>query len=362
MKRKIQIVSPMWPDEENVHIGVFVKNVAGALRDAGFVVETSAIIRGRARAPADKVRAHARFGLSILAQTATDADCIYLHAPSWFGPLARLGKRKLIVHTHGGEVFPHSRVERLSQPTVGWLLRRADLVIAPSRYYADQLARTFGLDASGIFVSPSGGVDTGHFAPKERTAARRALRFPEEASIIGFVGRIDHDKGWEVFLDVLRRLPGAFGVVAGDGPDAEALNQRAERSGIAGRLRLLGLVPQPDLHDVYASLDAFLFPTKRDCLGLVPLEAMACGVPVVASNIDAVPEYVEPGKTGFLCAEGDAAAFAAATKQILDMTAEESEHMSRKARETALSYDRTLTTRLLADRIESLFAVTKEMI
>ena len=79
MTKKIQLISPMWPSDRDVFIGIFVQNVVRALEDLGFVVDTHAVIRGRSRSTGEKLRSHAKLGLSILGATSDEADLVYLH-------------------------------------------------------------------------------------------------------------------------------------------------------------------------------------------------------------------------------------------------------------------------------------------
>jgi glycosyltransferase involved in cell wall biosynthesis len=361
---RIQVVSPMWPSEASKHTGIFVKNMSEAFSALGFDVDNTAVLAGKGTGLKGRVEKHARLGLEILGRAPRAADILYVHAPTWFSPLVELaalrGDKKLVVHTHGGEVYPHSRMEAATQSIVGHLCRRADLVVAPSRYYAREIARAFGVPEAKLFVSPSGGVDTKRFAPRDRAETRRKLDLPLDAEILGFVGRVVDDKGWDVFIETVAALAkegrDVHGLVAGDGDDAARLVQRAAALGVGDRLHRLGMVPQPDLPDAYASMDVFLFPTRRgaEALGLVPIEAMASGVPVVGSNGYAVPEYVENGVTGWLAPERDVGAFVERTREILDLDPAERAHMSEASIRAAARYDAENVARDLAERLREL--------
>ena len=310
----LHIVSPMWPSPARPHIGVFVENLSCALAEAGVSVEHVALIRGKAAGPLDKARVHATLGAGLLQSTLRPADILYVHAPSWFAPLVQLSARprhkRVVVHLHGGEAVPHSRVERIARPAVGHRCRRADLT-----------REAFDLDPARLFVSTSGGVDTARFSPGDLGAARARLGLPAAGALLGFVGRLEANKGWDVYLDALAALRRAGravqGLVVGDGGDATRIADSARRLGVP--LIRRGLVPQSELPTYYQAMDALLFPTRlTEALGLVPIEALACGVPVVGSDRFAVPEYVVEGETGHLVAPLDAPGFARAAAALLD--------------------------------------------
>lgn len=361
---RIHVISPMWPSETSKHTGVFVRNLSDSLTALGFDVDSSAVLRGKGIGRRGRIAKHAALGRDILRQALAPADCVYVHAPTWFSPLVdlsrRIGDKKLVVHTHGGEVYPHSRIEHDTKPIVGWLCRRADLVVAPSHYYEREVVRAFDVDASKTFVSPSGGVDTKRFSPRDKAAAREALGLKRDAIVLGFVGRVVEDKGWDVFLETVHRLAkgrrDVHGLVVGDGDDLPELRARADALGIGDRVRCLGMIAQTELPDAYASMDVFLFPTRRgaEALGLVPIEAMAMGVPVVGSNGYAVPEYVEDGSNGFLAPERDVDAFVAAVTKILERSESERRAMSERAVATAKRYDAEAITNALAERLRAL--------
>lgn len=353
----------MWPSPGAPHTGVFVRNLSQALTREGFRVDNTAIIAGKGKGLQGRARVHLALAKDILTSVGA-ADLLYVHAPSWFAPLtlaaARARAKKLVLHMHGGEVFPFSRVERLSQPAVAFCARRADLVVCPSRYYTEQVSQALRVPASRCFVSPSGGVDTTRFTPGERDAARAQLGLPRAGFIAGFVGRIVEDKGWDVALAAVEsaRARGheVLGLFVGDGPDATALKQAIDAKSLSAHVFVLGLRPQAELPVVYRAMDAFLFPTRRgaEALGLVPLEAMACGVPVVGSNAYAVPEYVVEGETGFMAAPRDVGGFANGIERILTMSEPERRRLRDGAVAMARRYDTARITRQLAREIAAL--------
>lgn len=353
----------MWPSPAAPHRGVFVQSLATGLRQAGLDVETVALIRGQPRSLAERFVAHAGLGLRLIASTLEPADLLFVHGPSWFATLALLSARPrekgVVVHLHGGEVQPHSRVERGSALVVERFLRSADLVIAPSKNYAERAADRFDLPADRIFVSPSGGVDTDVFSPRDRAASRRRLGlWPDEPGrpVLGFVGRLEREKGTDLFVETLSRLRKAgqnvAGVVVGAGSAADTMADAALRNRV--EIHFAGLLPQRILPDYYGACDALIFPTRAESLGLAAIEAMACGTPVVGAAVDAVPEYVRPGESGYLATAADVDAFVFQTERLLSAPENNRVRLRQGAVRVASGYERRAVIRDLADRLKSL--------
>jgi glycosyltransferase involved in cell wall biosynthesis len=153
--------------------------------------------------------------------------------------------------------------------------------------------------------------------PQARARARRALGLPADAAVVGTVGRLTYQKAPEDFLAAIQQLgrPDVVGVWVGGGELAERIARRARRlSGprviLAGeRTDVLGLLP---------AFDVFALSSRYEGLPTVMVEAMICGVPVVATAVNAVPDLVVAGETGLLVPPGRPAQLAAAIRYLLD--------------------------------------------
>jgi mannosyltransferase len=204
----------------------------------------------------------------------------------------------------------------------GWtrrLIAAMDAVVATSPQAAAFLDRP-------ARVIPHG-VDTALFHPAaDRPALRRALGLPQTGPLIGCFGRLRAQKGTDVLvgaaLDVLPRHPGATLVFTGrETADNRgfmgALRDQIAAAGLADRIRFLGERPWEEIVHLYAALDLFVAPARHEGFGLTPLEAMASGVPVIATRTGAFETQVAEGETGWLVPPGDAAALAAALDTAL---------------------------------------------
>jgi phosphatidylinositol alpha-mannosyltransferase len=170
----------------------------------------------------------------------------------------------------------------------------------------------------GEFRTIPCGIDLNRFKPRERGIEGRS---PRPLTIL-FLGRLDARKGIETLLralpEVLRTVPGSRLTVAGRGPMEQAACQLAERLGIAASVDFLGAVPQEDMPRLYAGCDVYCAPgLGGETLGIVLLEALASGAPVVASRIPGYDETIRDGIDGVLVPPSEPKALSAALVALL---------------------------------------------
>lgn len=246
----------------------------------------------------------------------------YWNAPTvhTFHTLARL---KNAVHHNGfSEPDVRTQVERR-------LLDVLDYVIAPNPDERAEMVWRMGGDNSRICIIPPG-VDLTRFHPGDARQARARLELPENPLVL-FVGRIDPMKGIDTLLDAfaaLRQsswsgLPPKLVFIGGtliDGQtDAElaAVIRRAETLGIADDVLFRGSAPQDILPDYYAAATVAAVPSRYESFGLVAVEAMACGLPVVASRAGGLKFTVEDGRSGLLVPPEEPRALASALGRVI---------------------------------------------
>ena len=218
-------------------------------------------------------------------------------------------------HTHLPRYLHHYGLGRL-EPLAWDILRsfhnQATLNLCISAPIAGQLA-AHGVER--VEIGWRGGVNSDLFHPRRRSAEMRArlTQGRPEAPLLIYVGRLGAEKGIELLGSVLPRVPGARLAIVGDGPHRGTL----ERHFASQPVHFAGYLAGEELASAVASADVMVFPTETDTLGLVLLESMAAGTPVVAANSGGVPEVVEHGRSGLLFAPGDAAVAAAAVERVL---------------------------------------------
>lgn len=158
------------------------------------------------------------------------------------------------------------------------------------------------------------GVDTALFHPAGREAARQALGLSRLTLLS--VGHLIARKGHHLAIAALALLPGADLLIAGEGPERARLEGEIARLGLGARVRLLGVRPHAELQRLYVAADALVLASAREGWANVLLEAMACGTPVVASNIPGNPEVVQSPAAGLIVTRNTAEGFADAIRRL----------------------------------------------
>lgn len=252
-------------------------------------------------------------------------DLVHAHwiVPNGFAAAAAFGNAPLAIGLHGSDVFLAER--RGVRPFVRWALSRARLLTGCSPELVDRV-RALGFPAERSRVIPYG-VDVELFSPSpdRRSVWRRRLNIPNGSPVLLGVGRMATKKGFQVLIEslpaLLRELPDLRVVLAGGG-DRLAGFREAVRPW-EDRVHFPGPVLRDTLPDLYRAADLFVLPAVHDGKGNVDglpnviLEAMASGLPVVASGISGIPLAVEDGRTGLLVPEGDSTALLGALRRLL---------------------------------------------
>jgi glycosyltransferase involved in cell wall biosynthesis len=229
-----------------------------------------------------------------------------------------------VVHTHNpqalvygatagriaGAVVVHSKHGMNPDPARRMALRRAaatlvDAYVAVTPKLAERALEQRECDPKRLCVIPNG-VDIARFAPRaaERAAVRRELGLPEDAWIVGTVGRLSPEKNQALLVDAMAPLLGEGRrlVVVGDGPERTALEALVASTPAGRYVSMLGR--RTDVERLLAAWDAFALSSRTEGLPLVLLEAMAAGLPVVSTPVGGIPDLVRHGDTGLLFPEG----------------------------------------------------------
>lgn len=181
------------------------------------------------------------------------------------------------------------------------------------------MVERLGLSATRC-ITVHNGIDPAAYADVVPAPLRAELGLPDDTILIGALGNIRPAKGYDILLEAVRHLadlPVVF-VVAGDGDRGGLLGElmtRRRALGLEARVHFVG--HRSDKAAFLRALDAFVLSSTSEGLPLAPLEAMACGVPVVATGVGGVPEIIEDRVTGLLAAPGDPAALAAGLRELV---------------------------------------------
>ena len=245
-------------------------------------------------------------------------DVVHLHYP-FFGTAELLAARRLfggprLVLQYQMDVVGVHWKARLFQwhrhMLLPAILRSADAIVVTSHDYAASSFLAPALPSlERKLVAIPGGVDLGAFSPgPDRTTLRARLGLADQPTVF-FLARLDrahYFKGLHVLIEAMAQIPEAALVVGGDGEWRTDYEAQA-RARLGGRVRFVGDVADEALPDYYRAADALALPSidRTEAFGLVLLEALACGTPVVASRLPGVRTLVDEGRTGFLVEPGD---------------------------------------------------------
>jgi D-inositol-3-phosphate glycosyltransferase len=204
----------------------------------------------------------------------------------------------------------------------GRILDEVDLVLATCPAEVEELTTLYDADTSRLTVVPCG-VDHRTFRPVVRDAAREMLGLSERPTVV-YVGRLVARKGVDALVEAFALLPGRLdarlvivGGEPGGSPEAARLATLAEERSISGRVRFAGSRPQEDLRHYYGAADVVVSVPHYEPFGMTPLEAMACGKPVVGSRVGGIKMSVADGETGYLVPPRDPKAVAERVRRLL---------------------------------------------
>lgn len=251
------------------------------------------------------------------------------------------------------------------------IMDAADRLVAANPLEKAQMIWLYGADPAKIEVIPCG-VDLGLFRPIARHEAKAYLEMPDHHKMVLFVGRIEPLKGIDILIEAMAlvledmeelRDEICLCIIGGD-PDADAhsmdqemsrLQQMRERLGIADVVTFLGKKSQDMLPYHYSAAEVCVVPSHYESFGMVALEAMACGTPVIASKVGGLTFTVRDGQTGFLVPNDDPRALADRLRRLLG-DQELRQEMSHHAVQLSERYSWTIVASRVVEAYRSLLA------
>lgn len=301
---RIEVVSNMFPDEKHPSYGVFVKNFCNILDNIG--IDHKNHVMRKKDSVFSKIFGYIHFYIgTFFALLFERYDLIYVHyashssIPVLFARVFR--KKRVYTNLHGSDVVPENSTQERMQKYTQRILAASEKIIVPSEYFKDLVTKKYIIEKERLFVIPSGGINKDVFYKEKEKGNGKVLK-------LGYVGRISFKKGWDTLLKACAEMRNPFRlIVVGNGPDYKQMRSLATQLRLDDHIEWMDLQPQEQLRKVYNDIDLLVFPTEREgeSLGLVAIEAMACGTPVVASDYAAPHYYVIDGFNGYKFEKGD---------------------------------------------------------
>ncbi len=334
-------------------IGIYTTKLLEALRQTAPQHEYVELDWGRA--PVMRIDRRLFWQQWQVPRRARAAHADLLHVPGFDAPLRRPCLTILTVHDLIGMLFPHNLPPAARFYWAWWLprsVRWADQIIADSENTKRDITRLLGIQAEHIEVIYLGVSST--FRPLLDQATREAVRHKHDLppNFALYVGTLEPRKG----LDTLVAAFGAIAantachlVIAGKlGWYTKPLFRQIETLGLSQRVHVIDYVADEDMASLYNLADLFVYPSRYEGFGLPPLEAMACGAPVIASDAASLPEVV--GEAGRLIPPDDIEALASAMLQVLSDTT-----LQTRMRESGLARARRFTWEETARRTAQVY-------
>ena len=261
-------------------------------------------------------------GLTWLRLPAFDVINTHFVVPS--GPvghlLATLYRIPNVLSVHGGDLYDPSKAmsphrHAWLRAPIRYLLKRADKLVGQSRNTLEHVEDIYGVRR------PSELIPLGIERPPPATAARAELGIPEDAFVMVTVGRVVARKATVKLVEALQAAerPDAHLLIVGEGPDTDAVRRAAAAAGIADRVHLAGQLSEERKFRALASADIFVSTSQHEGFGLVFLEAMAYGLPIICFDHGGQTDFLKSGETGFVVRLNDLASFTQAIVQLHDV-------------------------------------------
>jgi glycosyltransferase involved in cell wall biosynthesis len=327
MNKKVLVISNMYPTEQHKSFGVFVKNQVEELKRQGLAVDVIAITDPQS----GKVNVLKKYllwaiqNILIFLFKGYRYDAVHAHYVFPSGVFAslykKLWRKRMIVTAHGGDIDKMARKnERIFRYTKK-ILTYADEVIAVGEQLKQEIINDFGIPSTKVSVLNMG-VNRQVFQPMDKSLARANLAIKEQALSILFVGNIIKQKGLLELVEALHQLrqkevDGQLYII---GPEKDAtfkqeLTERIEQLHVQPYVHFLGVNTQQEIAKWMAAADVFVLPSHIEGFGLVALEAMSCGTPVVGTKVGGL-QYLLANDTGCLVEPKNADSLAAGIEKV----------------------------------------------
>lgn len=301
----VLLINNSYPTPRYPQASTYIATIEKCLSKAGFSVHLL-VMKRNSLSRMVKFLQHFIFVFRVFLRNFRMFDVIYVNHYAFvlFPLILKLCFRKngVFIHWHGEDLVGKSFRVRVSRLLILYLSRETHNYIVPSEYFGELLRKRLKNRRNNVFISPSGGVNSDLFVPLERR-----MHLDRRRVTIGFSSGLVFSKGVDFVFKLkenrhlLEQRTGkqVFFHIINYGKEKKYWIQKISKEDV-GVFKVFEPIPKDKMFEFYNTIDLLVFPTRRkeESLGLVALEAMSCGVPVIGPRLFALPEYIIPGDSG----------------------------------------------------------------
>lgn len=341
----------MYPSKQMPYLGIFVRNIEEGLINKDVNISNRITISATNKNNFIKLIDYFIFYCRIvLSGLFGKYDLIYGHYVSHIAVPLLIVKlfrpAKIILNYHGSDIKNKSILNRILHYFAKRITQKASIVIVPSNYFKKEVLKFVNINRNKIYVSPSGGIDNIFY----NKTAKKLSPVP----VLGFVSHLNNQKGWSTFLLALKILKNdntAFKAIVIGSANTESI-ELIERYNLSNEIEYMGVIEHKELPKYYKKMDLFIFPTcLEESLGLVGLEAMASSIPVIASQIGGITDYLEDGTNGFFFKNGNSNQLAERISHYINLPEERIGELSLNAYRKAIEFKHSRVIDNLKDEL-----------
>ncbi len=348
----------MFPSKNSPNYGVFVKNFMLQMEEESFLFVSRALIIGKSQNVFSKFVKYIKFICELLLKGwFTTYDVMYVHQVSHSAPfvwlMLKFKNARFVLNFHGDDALVRNRIDRFFFFFSKKVVKRANLVVVPSIYFKDIVVANFEIDPSKIFVSPSGGIDPKVFYVDKS----REINISRKKLTVITVCRLDEGKGLETLINSLKNKSDIIEkiYIVGSGPLEPELKLLSKTLNLDNLICFIPMQDQNKLLYYLHKSNLFIFPSERESLGLVGIEAMASGLPIIGSNIGGILSYLKDGVNGLSFEVGSCCDLARKIEHFYNLSFEDRFRLSNGAIQTAQEFNKNLVIQLLKLKLNEIF-------
>ena len=315
---RVLLITSGYPNSWNPYSGIYIKRQIDLIEEYRSVVFTILTTGDSRRGFPFSILKYFRLVSSIVVHIVRrDFDLVHAHTEFPAGVIGLLPSlisgKKFVITIHGGLMHTFDEQKMLIRRLVCLALERADHIISVSDYLKEQVSRYCGIDCPKISVIDMG-VDLEIFYPSDKISARKKLGIIDQVSdrkLVLYVGNLKRIKGVIYLVQASAILRDEVGedefvvYIVGKGPEKSPLEDEASALGVDSVIHFIGAKPPEEIPTWMAACDYLVVPSLSEGFGLVAIEAMACGRPVIASRTGGLSEIVVDSKNGFVFEPGN---------------------------------------------------------